>query len=582
MPALLIYLLKANIALTLFYLAYRFGLRRLTFYVLNRFFLLTGIVCSSVFPLIDVNALLQRHQQISNVVAYVPDLDALQLQPANEFSVWHLLVYIFWVGVAAMAVRFFMQLLSLWRLHRQSQAAVIQQLPVKALQQPVNPFSFFKNIYINPSQHAPMELDAILQHEQVHVKQWHTIDVMMAELNNIFYWFNPGAWLMRTAVRENLEFITDRRMLQQGIDRKIYQYNLIKVSGIPYATAIANNFNLSHLKNRIKMMNSKRSAKYNMLRYLVLGCVVAAALLSLNYSRAAFKHAQTVAITDTIPAAPMAPLAADAPPLAPVAPDAPVRIVPGGAPLAPIAPEPRGRLAPAGLDTFPPPPPPPPPPAPAPGRVPPPPPPQAPTPPPPPPVPDTVRPNITIGTPDPNILWIVDGVETHQPKLNPNDITSMNVLKGEKAQAQYGEKGKHGVVMITTNKGKGGSGVKVINFKRDSVASVRVISFKRDSVRVRSVKLKADTAQTINKSYNVNQNTNVKTTVSIRGLDSLKAQPLVIVNGVVKTLTALNTMDKNRITSVNVLKGESAVSIYGSAGANGVIVVNTKDTVTVK
>ncbi|SEM22778.1 TonB-dependent outer membrane receptor, SusC/RagA subfamily, signature region [Chitinophaga rupis] len=581
MPALLIYLLKANIALTLFYLAYRFGLRRLTFYVLNRFFLLTGIVCSSVFPLIDVNALLQRHQQISEVVAYVPDLGALQLQPVSEFTVWHLLVYIFWVGVAVMAIRFFMQLLSLWRLHRQSQAAVIQQLPVKALQQPVNPFSFFKNIYINPSQHAPMELDAILQHEQVHVEQWHTIDVMMAELNNIFYWFNPGAWLMRTAVRENLEFITDRRMLQQGIDRKIYQYNLIKVSGIPYATAIANNFNLSHLKNRIKMMNSKRSAKYNMLRYLVLGCVVAVALLSLNYSRAAFKHAQTGDVTDTIPAAPVAPVAPDAPKLAPVAPDARVPATPGAGPLAAIVPEPRGTLAPTGPDTFPPPPPPP---APVPGRVPPPPPPQAPPPPPPPRDPDTVRPKITMCPPDFKGLWIVDGVEVDKPDITPKDIIAINVWKPEEARPRYGDKGKNGVIEITTNKGKGRSGAGVINFKRDSTSTVRVVRFKRDSVKVRSVTLTMDTAQTINKSYNYNYNTNTnaKTTISIRGLDSLKAQPLVIVNGKVKTLTALNTMPKDKITSVNVLKGESAVSIYGSAGVNGVIMVNTKDTVTIK
>jgi len=577
MPALLIYLLKANIALTLFYLAYRFGLRRLTFYVLNRFFLLTGIVCSSVFPLIDVNALLQRHQQISNVVAYVPDLGALELQPVSEFTVWHLLVYIFWVGVAVMAIRFFMQLLSLWRLHRQAQAAVIQQQPVKALQQPVNPFSFFKNIYINPSQHAPMELDAILQHEQVHVQQWHTIDVMMAELNNIFYWFNPGAWLMRTAVRENLEFITDRRMLQQGIDRKIYQYNLIKVSGIPYATAIANNFNLSHLKNRIKMMNSKRSAKYNMLRYLVLGCVVAVALLSLNYSRAAFKHTQTVDVTDTIPA----------PPVAPVAPTAPVPTIPGAAPLAAIAPEPRGTLAPiapdnllapVGPDTFPPPPPPPPP---VPGRVPP---PAVPPPPPPPPVPDTVRlSKLTIGGPaEFKGLWIVDGVEVDKPDVNYKDVIAMNVWKGDQAQARYGDKGKNGVIEITTNKGQGGSGVRVISFKRDSIPTARVVSFKRDSIKVRAVKLTVDTAQTINKSFNVNYNNNVKTAISIRGMDSLKVQPLVIVNGKVKTLAALNAIAKNQITTVNILKSDAAVAVYGKGAANGVIIVQTKDTVTVK
>jgi hypothetical protein len=55
MSELFIYLIKANIALCLFYLAYRLGLRRLTFYTLNRFFLLTGIVFSSLFPLVDVN-----------------------------------------------------------------------------------------------------------------------------------------------------------------------------------------------------------------------------------------------------------------------------------------------------------------------------------------------------------------------------------------------------------------------------------------------------------------------------------------------------------------------------------------------
>jgi TonB-dependent SusC/RagA subfamily outer membrane receptor len=562
MPALLIYLLKANIALTLFYLAYRFGLRKLTFYVLNRFFLLTGIVCSSVFPLIDVNALLQRHQQISNVVAYVPDLGALELQPVSEFTIWYLLVYIFWVGVAVMAIRFFMQLLSLWRLHRQSQAAVIQQLPVKALQQPVNPFSFFKNIYINPSQHAPVELDAILQHEQVHVEQWHTIDVMMAELNNIFYWFNPGAWLMRTAVRENLEFITDRRMLQQGIDKKIYQYNLIKVSGIPYATAIANNFNLSHLKNRIKMMNSKRSAKYNMLRYLVLGCVVAVALLSLNYSRAAFKHTQTVDVTDTIPA----------PPVAPVAPTAPVPTIPGLAPVAADAPKPPGALAQISLDSFPTPPPPPPPvpqapppppvPAPHPGPVP------APPPPPPPPKPDT---NIVLSDMKGfKGLWVIDGVETKEPNFNPDDVTTMNVWKGDQAQVRYGDKGKNGVIEITTNKNQG-------------KPTVRVVSLKRDSIKVRAVKLTTDTARTINKNYNYNyNNNNVKTTVTIRGLDSLKVQPLVLINGKVKTLAALNAIAKNQITTVNVLKSDAAVAVYGKGAANGVIIVQTKDTVTIK
>jgi TonB-dependent SusC/RagA subfamily outer membrane receptor len=301
-PAILIYLLKANIALTMFFLAYRFGLRRLTFYTLNRLFLLIGIAFSSLFPFIPIDAFVNKHEVIAGtVLTYIPDFSAWQA-PAPAFTVWTALVYVFWTGVSVMTIRFGIQLFSLWKIHRLSKRGKIDDIPVQLLQQPVNPFSFFRHIYINPSLHQPEELPAILHHEKVHVQQWHTADALLGEVNNIFYWFNPGAWLMKTAIRENLEFITDRYLLRQGVDKTSYQYNLIKVSGIPYATAIANNFNFSHLKKRIIMMNSKRSSHYQLLRYGVLGALVGGLVLSLNYTKASTAlHFSSV--TDTIPAA---------------------------------------------------------------------------------------------------------------------------------------------------------------------------------------------------------------------------------------------------------------------------------------
>lgn len=545
MPALLIYLLKANIALTLFFLAYRWGLRRLTFYVLNRFFLLTGIVCSSIFPLVNVNELLERHHEISEVVAYVPDLSALQAQPDPGFTIWHLLVYIFWTGVAVMSIRFMVQLSALWRIHRKSQPGTLQKHPVKLLGSRINPFSFFRHIYINPSLHQPSELDAILRHELVHVKEWHTVDVLTAELNNIFYWFNPGAWLMKTAIRENLEFITDRRMLQQGADPKAYQYNLIKVSGIPYATAIANNFNFSHLKNRIKMMNQKRSAKYNLLRYLVLGCVVVIALLSLNFSRAAFYGKQISIVADTVP-----------PPPTPVAPEKPSKKLP----IAPPVPEAPGEV--------PVPPPPPPPPVKSDGQ---------PTPPPPPPpapskvvVLDALSPADLAKQP----LYFVDGVNkghTMPSELKPEDIESMHVWKDEKAIQRYGENARNGVIQIFTKAYKG--------------AKPEVRTYASDTIKV--LQLRVDTAVKVNTNTNtnadvkVNTNTNVNvvkvvSAISLKGVDSLH-QPLVLVDGVAKTISAVHALPKGKITTIDILKGDDAVKVYGSKGANGVINVKTVD-----
>ncbi|WP_119078918.1 M56 family metallopeptidase [Chitinophaga alhagiae] len=286
MPELIIYLIKANIALCLFYLAYRLGLRRLTFYTLNRFFLISGIVFSSLFPLVDVNGFFSRNEALAQqVITYVPDLNAWQAAPADAFSPWALLEWVFWAGVGVMFLRLMVQLASLLLLHRKTAPGTMLRHNVRLMGKPMNPFSFFRNIYINPSLHTDKELRAILDHEAVHVKEWHSADVMLGELNNVFYWFNPGAWLMKTAIRENLEFLTDRSILRSGMDPKAYQYSLIQVNTSQYAAGVANNFNFSHLKNRIRMMNKRRSSRLHIYRYAVLACLVCGVLLSLNFTK---------------------------------------------------------------------------------------------------------------------------------------------------------------------------------------------------------------------------------------------------------------------------------------------------------
>jgi TonB-dependent SusC/RagA subfamily outer membrane receptor len=52
-------------------------------------------------------------------------------------------------------------------------------------------------------------------------------------------------------------------------------------------------------------------------------------------------------------------------------------------------------------------------------------------------------------------LFIVDGVENPSDNiknLDPKDIESISILKDIKAIAEYGEKGKNGVVLITSKK----------------------------------------------------------------------------------------------------------------------------------
>jgi TonB-dependent SusC/RagA subfamily outer membrane receptor len=59
-----------------------------------------------------------------------------------------------------------------------------------------------------------------------------------------------------------------------------------------------------------------------------------------------------------------------------------------------------------------------------------------------------------------DVLYFVDGREMARDsvvQLNTDDIESITVLKGVQAQAQYGEKGRNGVILIAL-KHPGGEG----------------------------------------------------------------------------------------------------------------------------
>jgi hypothetical protein len=510
-PAILIYLLKANIALSLFYLAYRLGLRRLTFYTLNRLFLMCGIVFSAIYPFIAVDDFINRHETLTGtVMVYIPDFSQWQAE-APSFNAWMLLVYAFWIGVGIMGIRLLVQLRSLWKLHRQSSTGKVSGTTVQILKEAINPFSFFNHIYINPSLHQPEELKAILFHETVHIKQWHTLDVMIGEINNVFYWFNPGAWLMKTAIRENLEFITDRYLISQGVDKVAYQYNLIKVSGIPSATAIANNFNLSHLKNRILMMNSKRSSRYHLVRYLVLGSLAGGLVLLLNYSKAS-----GIIPTNLIPE--------------------PIK-------------ESITLLKPAADSTKPAP------------------------------VVTVVRRDTSITNKGKQIpeskkpVYVVDGKVMSEAQFNktisPNDIKSIDVLKGEKAGKlveKYGKKAENGVLLIELKK-EADKKAPLVEKVTGSTQTIK--GEKQTTITIVS---KRDT--TTPEPVVVVRNGNYKISLS-----TLSKKSLVMVNGQPITDDQIKFLDTHtdKIKSISVLKSDGAKAIYGPRAENGVVLIATSD-----
>jgi bla regulator protein BlaR1 len=286
MPESFTFLIKVNIALMLFCMGYYLVLRKLTFYTLNRAYLIVAIIFSSVYPFINLSVFAQQHQEI---VAPVQNVVIIWQAPAENFvrqaTYWNWLEIAFWTGVAVFAARLLFQMVSLYRIYAKSTAKEINGQNVRVVNADISPFSFWQSIYINPEKLNAGDLDNIIAHEQVHVKEWHTLDVLLTEISVIFYWFNPGIWMMKRAVRENIEFITDRKILQKGLDSKAYQYSLLNITFNNSAPAITSNFNFSTLKKRIMMMNAKRSSNLNLTRYAFLMPVVVICLFIFSLSK---------------------------------------------------------------------------------------------------------------------------------------------------------------------------------------------------------------------------------------------------------------------------------------------------------
>ncbi len=68
------------------------------------------------------------------------------------------------------------------------------------------------------------------------------------------------------------------------------------------------------------------------------------------------------------------------------------------------------------------------------------------------------------------------------------------------------------------------------------------------------------------------------TSIRIRGTRSIEAtnEPLIVVDGVMDAVHDLNDINSADIASISVLKDASSTAIYGSRGANGVIIITTK------
>ena len=280
---MLMYLIKANVVLVVLFGFYQLISGGDTFFKWRRLSLLSIYVLSLLLPTINLASVIDDGSPVANIlprIAYI--LPEVTVQPMPEAFDWQQFMIWMYVAVAlALLLRVCWQVVMVCRLALRSKRLMLNGTAVYVLAGDYSPFSFFRWIFVNPVDKTPLQLRQILTHEQTHVTQWHSVDALLSQLFAAAFWFNPVAWLMRLQVRNNLEYLADRSVINGGTDKKAYQYHLLAVAYRTNVATITNNFNVLPLKKRIKMMNKQTSNPLARFKYLLF-VPLAVALLAMN------------------------------------------------------------------------------------------------------------------------------------------------------------------------------------------------------------------------------------------------------------------------------------------------------------
>lgn len=257
----LYYLFEANLYLILFYGFYRLFLHKETFYGLNRYYLIFSSILAFILPFFQLGFL--KKEMVFNYTGY-PQIE----EPKSFLNLENILLLLYLAISTVLILKVFWGLRHIAKLMRNARKNKENGITFIEIQNSKMAFSFFNLLFIDPEMNQKA---TVLKHEMVHIKQKHSFDILLFELVQISSWFNPIIYFIRNDIRLIHEYLADDATTRTDIAKYDYALFLIQNSYGNQEVTLSNHFfNSSLLKNRISMLNQKKSAKLARLKLLFI------------------------------------------------------------------------------------------------------------------------------------------------------------------------------------------------------------------------------------------------------------------------------------------------------------------------
>jgi beta-lactamase regulating signal transducer with metallopeptidase domain len=288
------YILQIILFQVLFLAVYDFFLSKETFFTKNRWYLLSTSVLSFLLPLIKISTFQKVVPQ--EYIVYLPEIvlsPEKVIQSAIETSLFpqsiNYITILFWIGACVFSIVFLLKLTKIINLIRKYHAEKKADFTLIFIPKKRKAFSFFNYIFLG-KEIPESQLEKIIQHELVHSKQKHSLDLLFFEFLKIVMWFNPMIYLYQKRITLLHEYISDE-FVAKSETKEIYINNLLsnffQVENISFINQF---YKPTFIKKRIIMITKTQSKKMNQLKYLVLIPVLASMLFYTSCSENAIEE----------------------------------------------------------------------------------------------------------------------------------------------------------------------------------------------------------------------------------------------------------------------------------------------------
>jgi len=261
------YFLEVNIGLIFFYGVYVIYLRKENQFTISRIYLVSSMVLSLLLPLLHFHSD-YSHQVVPTITTviptyWLPEISLQSPQPVEAYvsalSFWSAVNWLYRLVTGALVLLLVVRLVRVLAVIRSGTAYAWRSCHVTESETQHEIFSFFNFIFIgNGSNLSPAEKEKVLEHEWIHVKSFHSVDILFANILSILFWFNPVVFFYKKALVQLHEFEADARSVKET-EVDTYCQLMAKVALGRAGFPLVNHFHNSLTLKRIIMMKTLKS-----------------------------------------------------------------------------------------------------------------------------------------------------------------------------------------------------------------------------------------------------------------------------------------------------------------------------------